>query len=361
VDQAGKITSITGTGIVGSGGEDLPAFGLPAGGISGVAADLMHNIYVGECRNVVGRIRMIDQQGYIRTIAGGWTNVDARDQAGPLKARLGCPSEMKVAADGTVYFIDGFRSVRRLVPEVTRFPRVAQGGALHGATFLPGPVSPGMLLTVFGSNLGRASIDRTGISSGRLGTVAGATAVLFDGVPAPMVYSTEGQLAVMAPYSLRAGGKTRIAVNIDHAQSTPIELDVAAARPGIFTADSSGRGQAAMLNQDGSVNSAGNPAAPGSIVVLFGTGEGQTAPPVLDGTINNGPAFPKPVLPVGVLMCGEPAEILYGGAAPASPAGILQVNARIPESCRNTRNAEIRLRVGDFLSPAGVTVAIKTD
>ena len=44
-------------------------------------------------------------------------------------------------------------------------------------------------------------------------------------------------------------------------------------------ADSSGQGQAAALNQDGALNSAENPAAAGSVVVLYGTGEGQTDPP----------------------------------------------------------------------------------
>jgi uncharacterized protein (TIGR03437 family) len=46
--------------------------------------------------------------------------------------------------------------------------------------------------------------------------------------------------------------------------------------PGIFTKTQTGTGQAAALNQDGSPNSEANPAARGSTVSLFATGEGQT-------------------------------------------------------------------------------------
>jgi len=302
---------------------------------------------------------MVDRRGLIRTIAGGLDKFSAADGLPALEARLLCPDSLAVATDGTVYFADGRRSVRKLIPQVTEFPRAPSGGALHGATFLAGAVSPGMLLTIFGANLGSASIARGTITAGRLGVVAGATSVFFDGAPVPIIYASAGQLAVLAPYSLRPGSKTSITVEVDQARSTPVELDVVESRPGLFTADSSGKGQAAILNENGSVNSSTNPAAAGSIVVLFGTGEGQTSPAGVDGRITTGTALPRPILPVRVTICGEPAEILYAGAAPSSPAGVLQVNARVPTACAAVPNAEVRLVVGNASSPSGVTVAVR--
>jgi uncharacterized protein (TIGR03437 family) len=41
-------------------------------------------------------------------------------------------------------------------------------------------------------------------------------------------------------------------------------------------------------------------------------------------------AFPKPLLPFSVTIAGQPAEILYAGAAPCLVAGVMQVNVRLP-------------------------------
>jgi hypothetical protein len=60
---------------------------------------------------------------------------------------------------------------------------------------------------------------------------------------------------------------------------------VAAAVPGLFSVDASGRGQGAILNQD---NSALNPAEKGSIIQRFGTGDGVTNPAGVDGRVNTG-------------------------------------------------------------------------
>ena len=330
-----------------------------AASTSAVATDVMGNLYFSECEASGPRIRMIDRQGTIRTIAGGADNAGAPDGISSLQAQIGCGRSLVAAPDGSIYFVDNRTSVRRLIPQVTEFPRVAAGGAVHGATFQTGAVAPGMLLTIFGSNLGRASIARAPVVNGRLDIYAGPVSVLFDGVPAPMVYSSAGQVAAMVPYSVRPGRKVSMVVVVNLAESTPVELDVVEARPGLFTADSSGKGQGAILNENGSVNSTLNPADAGSIVVLFGTGEGQTSPAGVDGRIAAGTVLPRPLSPVGVTICGQTAQVLYAGAAPSLPSGVMQVNARIPAACAGLSNAEVRVAVGSSASPSGVTVAVK--
>ena len=330
-----------------------------AAGTSAVATDVMGNVYFSACDPAGSLIRMIDRQGTVRTIAGGPDNVTAADGMSSLRAKIGCGRSLAAGADGSIYFVDDRTSVRRLIPQVTEFPRVAAGGAVHGATFLPGAVAPGMLLTVFGSNLGTASIDRAPLVNGRLDIHAGPVSVKFDGVPAAMVYSSAGQVAAMVPYSVRPGRKVSMVVVVNLAESTPVELDVVEARPGLFTADSSGKSQGAILNENGSVNSTLNPADAGSIVVLFGTGEGQTSPAGVDGRIAAGTPLPRPLAPVGVTICGQTAPVLYAGAAPSLPAGVMQVNARISAACAGLSNAEVRVTVGNSASPTGVTVAVK--
>src|SRR5258706_894203 len=97
--------------------------------------------------------------------------------------------------------------------------------------------------------------------------------------------------------------------------SAPVTVAVATAAPALFSADSSGKGNGAILNQDSTPNSPANPAEKGSVVVLFGTGEGQTKPRGADGRIAT-TVFPKPEQDVKVTIGGIDASIAYAGAAP---------------------------------------------
>jgi uncharacterized protein (TIGR03437 family) len=132
-------------------------------------------------------------------------------------------------------------------------------------------------------------------------------------------------------------------------------VNVTQSAPGIFTVP--GGGQAAALNQDGSYNSVSNPANRGSIVVLFATGEGQTNPAGVDGTIAN-TVFPKPVLPVSATIGEQPATLVYYGAAPTFVEGLMQLNLTVPSNI-SPGNAPVVLTVGTAASQAGVTIAVK--
>jgi len=135
-------------------------------------------------------------------------------------------------------------------------------------------------------------------------------------------------------------------------------LRIIDAAPAIFSRI---EGQAAVLNADGSVNSPQNPAAKGSLVQIFGTGEGVLSPAGEDGRIESGAlaSIPKPVLPVSVTFGGITSpNIEYAGVAGGSVDGLLQVNAQIPSNAPSG-NVAIVLIVGPFQSQAGLTIAVK--
>lgn len=96
--------------------------------------------------------------------------------------------------------------------------------------------------------------------------------------------------------------------------------------------------QAAVLNEDGTINGPAHPATVGSVISLFGTGVGQTNPPGVTGS-------PFPLVPaalqahVSVLIGNAPAEVLYAGAAPGLFAGIDQINVRVPAPLDGTGDA----------------------
>lgn len=135
-----------------------------------------------------------------------------------------------------------------------------------------------------------------------------------------------------------------------------LTFPVVAAQPGLFTLDGTA---AATINQDGTINSATNPAPRGTIIALYATGEGATDPEGVEARVNTGSTLPKPRLPVIVRFGTVEATPVYAGAAPDSVTGLMQVNVRIPDSAPTGNAVPVTLAVGTSLSQTGVTVALR--
>lgn len=227
---------------------------------------------------------------------------------------------------------------------------------VNGASTVQGAVAPGEIIVIYGSGLGPDSLVRAPSSGGKLATTAGGTQVLFDGKPAPLIYASSGQVSAIVPYSVK--GTTVVAVNYNGQTTRGVIYPVVDSRPAIFTADATGRGIAAALNEDGTPNSAANPARRGQIVALYVTGEGTTNPAGVDGQFANA-VYPKPVLPVSVRIGGLSAPVHYAGAAPGLVAGLMQVNVQIPDGVKTGPSVPIQLVIGPNPSHSGVTIAVQ--
>ncbi len=241
-------------------------------------------------------------------------------------------------------------------------PQISIEGVTNAASFRTatdqGGVSPGQLVTFFGQDMGPAQL--AGLRLDGAGLVANSlagTRVLFDGTAAPLIYTSATQLAAVVPYAVEGRATTQVQVEYEGRRSNTIALPVINAAPALFTADSSGRGQGAILNQNGTLNAATNQADRGSVVVLYLTGEGATNPNGVDGKPNASPA-PQPKLPVTVSIGGIDAQILYAGGAPGLVAGVMQINVRIPQSVQSGQ-LPIIVNVGSASSRPNVTVAVQ--
>ena len=106
------------------------------------------------------------------------------------------------------------------------------------------------------------------------------------------------------------------------------------------------------------MNSAANPAAPGSVISIYATGEGQTSPAGVTGSVS-GTNGKTPLLPVTLTIGAIEATVEYAGSAPEEVAGVLQVNAVVPQGVAPGAAVPITLSVGGVASQSGVAIAVK--
>lgn len=250
---------------------------------------------------------------------------------------------------------------------VTNGPWFTQYGFANSASYVSNVVAPGEPFVIFGGDaFGPAALAGPALNSnGLVATTIGNTQVLFDGTPAPLYYSVNanglGQIAGFAPFELAGKTSTNVQVVYNGVTSPGITLNVLDAVPGLYTADSSGGGQGAFLNQDLTVNSSSNPAAVGSLVVLYGGGAGQTAPVGRDGGLAGvGAPLATLTLPVKVFIDGiQATSVQYAGPAPGLVEGVFQINVTIPAGVRSGTNVPVIVQVEDKQTQLGVTLATK--
>ena len=227
---------------------------------------------------------------------------------------------------------------------------------VSAANYRGGSVTPGQTVSLFGSGLGPATAQGAQFNTqGRVADYLGDTQVLFNGLPAPLLASSNGQVNAIVPQGIAADTSATIVLTFKNNVAEPITLPVTPAQPALFALDGSGKGQGAVLNQNGTVNSASNPAPRGSVIVLFGTGFGATGSP--DGSITTS-ASPL-ATPVTVTIGGAAAKVLYAGGAPGLVSGVVQINAEIPATIPAGDKVTIVVSVGNSSSPADVTVAVQ--
>jgi trimeric autotransporter adhesin len=232
----------------------------------------------------------------------------------------------------------------------------APSSVVNGASFLSGAVSPGEIVTIFGTQLGPVTPATLQLNaSGEVASTLGGTQVFFDGTPAPMIYASSTQISVIVPYEIAGQTTTSVSVEYLTLKSSSISVPVATSAPGIFVLG--GTSQGAILDQNFTVNGPANPAAVGSIIQIFATGEGQTNPAGVDGFVAQGP-IAMPLLKVTAQINGEDAQVVYAGAAPGEPSGVIQVNVMIPSDVPHGGSVPVTIKVGTVFSQPGVTVAI---
>jgi uncharacterized protein (TIGR03437 family) len=341
--------------LVGKGGENINFDDWGDGFLVGITADGSKATYV----TFMGGSRDDSAQGVAVDAAGNvW--VTGCTMSGNFPVTTGAQQ----AAFGGFSFVGRLKGDAFLAkfgapaPPPPPPPTLTVTAVTNAASNAAGAVSPGMIFVAYGNGLGPAALAGASLdASGKLASTIAGAQILFDGIAAPLVYASATQVSGIVPYEVAGKSTTQVTARYQGSTTTALAVNVASAVPALFSADFSGKGQGAILNQDGTYNSSANPAAPGSVIVLFGTGEGQTSPAGVDGLIAAG-LPPKPTQTVTVTIAGKPVDVAYQGGAPQEVAGLYQLNVTVPVGTPSG-NQPVVLTVGGISSLTGFTVAVK--
>ena len=252
-----------------------------------------------------------------------------------------------------------------LVVAIVASQSVAQAQAptvstvFNAASTAAGPIAPGMLAAMDGTNLADAALTQCAVSNKPLPTTCGGASVSVSGKAAPLIFTSGGQVSFQVPVDIsgasasiqltrQTGGQTL--------QSNTLSFTLAPTAPGLFTSDSSGSGIVLGLTSSLAVISTSNPVRAGDIVTIYGTGFGATNPPVASGSV--APGTPVPVTAsVTATVGGKSAVVVFAGLAPGLAGGQNQINLKVPDGLVGG-NLPVVVTVGGVNSQTGATLPV---
>jgi endo-1,4-beta-xylanase len=221
-------------------------------------------------------------------------------------------------------------------------PVIFPGGiVIHAST--SAPVSPGTLADIYGTNLAAAPATTSGLP---LGAALGNVQVTVNGTPAPLYYVSPGQVDFQIPYSI-APGPALVQVSSNGTAGGSAGITVQQAAPGILTwVDGAGNTRAIAQNQDYSLNSSNNCAAPGSYVTVYMMGSGPLNNPIASGAAAPTSPLSQETLTTTATVGTAYASVPFAGMAPTF-VGLMQVNLQVPAV---SGDLPVQVRVGSFAS-----------
>ena len=213
------------------------------------------------------------------------------------------------------------------------FPQAAVNVASYANPNLPnGSLAQGSMFTVFGSNLGPASLVQSGnfpLPTSLSGTSIQAT-VGGTTVDCIMIFTSAGQVAGILPSTTPIGAGT-MRVTYNGVATAPFPITVVEHSFGTFGINSAGSGPGVFTNANTvAVNTITNSARPGEMWDIWGTGlaaapfSDAQAPVVQDLRQSGG-------FNVQVVVGGQQAEVVYAGRSGCC-SGVDQIRFVVPQN-----------------------------
>ncbi|MDE3164624.1 MAG: hypothetical protein KGN36_02375, partial [Acidobacteriota bacterium] len=142
------------------------------------------------------------------------------------------------AAGGVINTIFPAYSITLLVipPASLPVPKPVVRAVTNAASYASA-IAPGQMVIVWGSGLGPVPLAGLQLDgNGIVDTAVSGVRILFDGVPAPIVYVSAGQCSAAVPYFGATKATTHVQVEYQGVRSDPLEIPVSSTAPGLFAA-----------------------------------------------------------------------------------------------------------------------------
>jgi uncharacterized protein (TIGR03437 family) len=251
-----------------------------------------------------------------------------------------------------------------IAPTIAMGQAVSNGGVINAASFAVGqPVSPGGLVAIFGTSLATGTVAGDTIP---LSAAIAGTSVTFNGISAPLLFVSAGQVNAQLPWDVLGGqtsGTVNVVVNNNGKLSAPVPVPVGPLSPGIFSIPNGAGFAVAVNNADGSVAApvgaipgiVTHPAKVGDALILYANGLGAVDSPVANGAASSDRLRNALTIPT-VLVSGVSAQVLFAGLTPQFP-GVDQINFVVPQ-VNPGDSLPVQLQEGGITSTDKVVIAV---
>ena len=350
------ITTVAGTGpadgsLGGFSGDGGPAVNAQLNRPFGVALDQGGNIYISDSYNQ--RIRKIDTNGIISTIAGNGVEGFAGDGGAALSAEFGFPTGIAVDNYGKIFVADTQNNVIRMVTPTNCSTALILGAITAGEYGASTTVAPGSWIEIYGCDLAPSSA-LWNFQGGAAPTSLAGVSVGIEGFSAHLTYVSPTQINALVPLGIPVGPESIVvhtatgASNGFSTSSSPFNINVAQLSPGLWAPPGlklGGKQYVGALFKDGSglvlppgavltgefAGLPSRPALPGDVVVLYGVGFGPVVPSVADGQVVQQTNTLGTTLDV-VFGNGEGtlADLTYAGMA-VNSVGVYEIDMVVPD------------------------------
>ncbi len=218
---------------------------------------------------------------------------------------------------------------------------------MNPASLLPSVLVPGQITEMRGVGLASVSSPTVAPDMTNPPVELAGTQVMIDGAAVPLLSVSSNRILALVPDRAPAAETSVIVVSSGDAPGDPRTVGIVAANPALFTAGSIGVGQAIATNEDGTVNSASNPAQKGHMLRLYATGLGVTT--------DSG----APQATITAMVSGASAQVRNVAPAVGYPAGYMAIDIQIPSGVPQSDFILVNVSASGVSSQVGVTVAIR--
>ncbi|MCZ6750343.1 MAG: IPT/TIG domain-containing protein [Acidobacteria bacterium] len=214
---------------------------------------------------------------------------------------------------------------------------------VEGAGFQPG-ISPGSIASLFGFDFSASTASADTVP---LPTTLAAVRVTVNGVNAPLYFVSPGQINIQVPFETPLGSDVPIVVIRDEIPGPEWKATVELYALGVFTYEREpGVRDPIITHADGRLVTPSDPARPGEVVIVYGTGIGGLENPPPTGAASLQEPLATSLVEPQVILTGSSSEAagrsLFVGLAPGF-VGLIQMNIQLPDI--RPPDAELKLGV----------------